>query len=318
MSSLYPPIEPYDHGLLDVGDGQRLYWEECGNPAGQTGRRPPRRPGFGLHAGHAPLLRSRRLPCRPLRPAWRRPQHAPRQRTDYDLSVNTTEHLLADIERLRIHLGIDRWLVYGGSWGATLALAYAERHPDRVTGIVLLAVTMTRRSEIHWLYHDVGRFFPEQWFRFRAAVPEADRDGDLVAAYYRLMNSPDLVVREQAARDWCDWESALVSADPDAPPLPRWSDPKFRMGYARIVTHYFHHGAWLEEGQLLRDAGRLAGIPGALVHGRLDLGGPLMTAWELHRAWPGSELLVVNEAGHSSGDPGMAETAIAALDRFRP
>ena len=250
------------------------------------------------------------------RGAGRSTPHA--SETDYDLSVNTTEHLLADIERLRVHLGIDRWLVYGGSWGATLALAYAERHPDRVTGIVLLAVTMTRRSEIHWLYHDVGRFFPEQWFRFRAAVPEADRDGDLVAAYFRLMNSPDLVVREQAARDWCDWESALVSADPDAPPLPRWSDPKFRMGYARIVTHYFHHGAWLEEGQLLRDAGRLAGIPGALVHGRLDLGGPLMTAWELHRAWPGSELLVVNEAGHSSGDPGMAETAIAALDRFRP
>ena len=196
--------------------------------------------------------------------------HASDPRTD--LSVNTTEHLLADIERLRQHLGIDRWLLFGGSWGSTLGLAYAERNPQRVTEIVLVGVTTTRRSEIDWLYRGVAPLFPAQWARFRAGAPAAERDGDLVEAYYRLLHDPDPVVRAKAAKDWCEWESALESVDPDATPEPRRLQPAFQMAFARIVTHYFRHNAWLEDGILLRNAGALTGIPGVMVQGRLDLG----------------------------------------------
>ena len=204
--------------------------------------------------------------------------------------------------------------MWGASWGATLALAYAQRHPQRVSEIVLASVTMTRPADIHWLYHGVGRFFPEEWARFRAGVPEPDRDGDLVAAYYHLLNDPDPGIREQAARDWCDWENAVVSLEEGHQPNPRYQDARFRMAFARIVTHYFHHHAWLEDGVLLREAGRLADIPGVLVHGRLDLGGPPMTAWELAHAWPDAELHLVN-TGHMGG-PDMAARLIAATDRF--
>jgi proline iminopeptidase len=175
---------------------------------------------------------------------------------------------------------------------------------------------MTRKSEIDWLYRGVAPLFPEQWSRFRAGVPEAERDGDLVEAYYRLLNNPDPTVRAQAAQDWHDWEAVLLSADPDAKPPPQWLQPEFRIARARIVTHYFRRNAWLEDGILLREAGSLTGIPGIMVHGRLDLGAPLVTAWELSRAWPTSELIIVTGAGHSSADPGMSEALIAATNRF--
>src|SRR4029450_11170785 len=177
-----------------------------------------------------------------------------------DLSSNTTHHLIADMERLREHLGVERWLVWGGSWGVTLGLAYAQRYPQRVCELVLASVTMTRPAEVHWLYHEVGRYFPEQWERFRQGVPEADRDGDLVAAYHRLLNGPtDIAVREQAARDWCRWEDELLSNEAGWQPNPRYDDPAFRMALGRIGRRDFHHDAWLADGQLLRDAGRLAG-----------------------------------------------------------
>jgi proline iminopeptidase len=172
---------------------------------------------------------------------------------------------------------------------------------------------MTRPADIRWLYHGVGRFFPEEWARFRDGVPPAERD-DLVAAYYRLLNHPDPAVREKAARAWCDWEDAVVSLEPGYQPNPRYDDPRFRMAFARIVTHYFHHHAWLEDGSLLRDAYRLAGIPGVLVHGRLDLGSPAITAWELARAWPDAQLELVG-TGHAGGDE-MTERLVAATDRF--
>ena len=229
-----------------------------------------------------------------------------------DLSVNTTEHLLADIELLRQRLCIDRWLLFGGSWGSTLGIAYAERNPHRVTEIVLSAVTTTRRSEIDWLYRGVAPLFPDQWARFRAGVPAAKRDGDLVEAYYRLLQNPDPTIHLKAAKDWCEWESGLVSVDSDARPEPRRLQPTFQLAFARIVTHYFSHNAWLEDGVLLRQAGSLAGIPGIMVHGRLDLGAPLVTAWELARAWPDGELVIVNSAGHSSNDSGMSEVLIGA------
>ena len=177
-------------------------------------------------------------------------------------------------------------------------------------------MTTTRRSEIDWLYRGVAPLFPAQWARFRAGAPAAERDGDLVEAYYRLLQDPDPVVRAKAAKDWCEWESALVAVDPDTTPEPRRLQPAFQMAFARIVTHYFRHNAWLEDGILLRNAGALTGIPGVMVQGRLDLGGPLVTAWELAQAWPDGELVVVSGAGHSSGDPGMREAVLAATDRF--
>jgi proline iminopeptidase len=240
--------------------------------------------------------------------------HASGLRTD--LSANTTAHLLADMELLRQHLGIDQWLLFGGSWGSTLGLAYAERYPHRVTAIVLGGVTTTRRTEIDWLYRGVAPLFPAQWARFRAGVPPAQRAGDLVAAYHRLLQDPDPAIHMQAAREWCAWEAALVSVDPEATPEPRRLQPAFQLAFARIVTHYFCHNAWLEEGVLLHHASALAHIPGILVHGRFDLASPLVTAWELARAWPNSELVLVHGAGHASTDPGMSAALIAATDRF--
>ena len=239
----------------------------------------------------------------------------PRVDAASDLSANTTPHLLADIERLRERLGIERFVLWGGSWGVTLGLAYAERHPERVSAMVLASVTMTRPADVHWLYHEVGRYFPEQWQRFREGLPASDRDGDLVAAYNRLLNvQPDLAAREKAAKDWCDWEDAVVSLEEGWVPNRRYSDPAFRVTFARLCAHYFHHQAWLTDGQILQDAHRLAGIPGALIHGRMDLGGPADTAWQLAQAWPDAELCFVG-TGHRGGEE-MTDRMIEATNRF--
>lgn len=313
---MYPEIEPYDHGMLDVGQGNCIYWEVCGRPDGKPVVVLHGGPGSGCNAGMRRSFNpdAYRIVLFDQRGSGRSTPHAGDYHTD--LSVNTTEHLLADMELLRASLNIDRWLLFGGSWGATLGLAYAQKHPERVTEIVLMGVTTTRRSEIDWLYRGVAPLFPEQWARFRTGVPEPDRDGDLVEAYARLLQHSDAEVRAQAARDWCAWECALLSTHPDYKPGPRWSDPGFQMAFARVVTHYFRHNAWLEEGILLRNAYRLQGIPGILVHGRLDLDAPLTTAWELAQAWPESELVIVHGAGHSASDPGMTEAVLAATDRF--
>jgi proline iminopeptidase len=312
----YPESEPYEQGMLDVGDGQRLYWETSGNPKGK--------PAVVLHggpgSGSSPRRRrffdpaAYRVVQFDQRGCGRSTPHAGDPETD--LSANTTGHLVGDIERLREHLGVDRWLVRGDSWGATLALAYAERHPERVSEVILASVTLTRAADVRWFAHDVGRFFPEQWRRFRAGVPEADREGDLVAAYDRLLNGQrDPAVREQAARDWCDWEDAVLSLDEGyVVPNPRFSDPRARMAFARLVTHYFSHAAFLDEGELLAGAGRLAGIAGVLVHGRLDIGGPPDVAWLLAQAWPGAELHLVG-TGHAGGEQ-MTDVLLEATDRF--
>ena len=316
MAVLYPEIDPYDHGMLDVGDGNLVYWEVCGNPDGKPAVAFHGGPGSGCSTGVRRYFDpgAYRIVLFDQRGCGRSTPHASNLNTD--LSVNTTEHLLADIELLRRHLGIDRWLLFGGSWGSSLGLAYAERNPRRVTEIVFVGVTTTRRSEIDWLYRGVAPLFPEQWARFRAGVLAAERDGDLVEAYYRLLHDPDPALRAKAAKDWHDWEAALLSVEPDAKPGPQWSRPEFRMARARIVTHYFRHNAWLEDGILLREAGSLAGISGVMVHGRLDLGSPLVTAWELAQAWPDGKLVVVNGAGHTPTDPGMSEAVVAATDHF--
>jgi len=302
--------------MLAVGDGNDVYWEQVGNPAGK--------PALVLHGG----------PGSGAMPWWRRlfdpetyrvvlfDQRGCGRSTPnaadpvVDLSSNTTEHLVADIERLRRRLGIDRWLVLGGSWGSTLALAYAQAHPDHVSEIVLFSVATTTRREVEWITRDVGRLFPEQWERFRDGVPPGARDGSLAEAYRKLLNDPDAAVRERAARDWCTWEGAHVAIRPGQAPDPRYSDPAFRMCFARLVTHYWSHAAFLPDGAVLVGMPELARIPGVLIHGRLDISSPLDIPWRLSRAWPGSRLVVIDDAGHGAG-LGTSAALIAATDGFR-
>ncbi len=313
MPDLYPQIEPFAHGMLDVGEGHRLYWEVCGNPQGKPAVVLHGGPGSGCTADMRRFFDPARyrVVLFDQRNCGRSTPHASDFSTD--LKTNTTQRLVADIETLRAHLKIERWLVFGGSWGVTLGLAYALAHPTRVTQIVLFAIGIQRRSAIRWLYHGAGQFFPDAWARFSAHAGHAP---DLVAAYYRLLNDTDPQVREAAARAWSDWEDAVVSTAPNRKPGARYADPKFRMCFARIVTHYFHHDAWLEDGVLLAEAHRLKDIPGLLVHGGQDMGSPLSGAEDLARAWPGSELTVVGEAGHELRTPGMRESIVAALDGF--
>jgi proline iminopeptidase len=313
---LYPPVEPSESGLLAVGDGHEIYWEACGNRSGKPAVVLHGGPGSGCTPGMRRWFDPSvyRVVLFDQRNCGRSTPHA--SDPAVDLSTNTTHHLLADIEALREHLGIERWLVWGGSWGSTLALAYVQAHRDRVSEVVAASVTAGMESGLAWLCHGVGRYFPEAWERFRDALPLRYRSDDLVAGYYRALQDPDALVRESAAASWCEWEDTLIKLDPRDPPLARYADRRFRMMFARIVTHYFHHRAWLEEGELLRGASQLASVPAVLIHGRKDLGSPLQTAWDLHKAWPGSELVVTN-SGHSSGDPTMSEAIVAATDMFR-
>lgn len=311
----YPPIEPYDAGLLEVGDGQQVYWETCGNPGGKPALVVHGGPGSGCTPG----LRTWFDPDRyrvvlfDQRGCGRSRPHA--AEPDVDLTANTTAHLLADMERLREHLGIDRWLLFGGSWGSTLSLAYAVQHPDRVSEAVLVAVTTGRHAEVDWVTDGGGVFFPQARERLRAGLPEGLCDGDLASGYARFLADPDPTVHEPAARAWCDWEDAIVQLGDDVPSDPRYDDPRFRLAFARPVTHYFANRLFFDDGVLLAGAAALGDIPAALVHGGLDLQGPLDNAWQLHRAWPGSELVVVGAGGHGRG-PGMADALLGALDGF--
>ena len=308
-------IEPYESGMLDVGNGNSIYWEMCGDPTAKPAVVLHGGPGSGCTAWWRQLFdpRSYRTVLFDQRGCGRSRPHASDPTTD--LTTNTTHYLLADIERLRRHLDIERWLVLGGSWGSTLGLAYAQKHPDRVTEMILFSVVTTTRREVEWVTRDVGRLFPVAWQRFRDGVPEAKRDGSLVDAYSRLLNHPDSTVREKAARDWCDWEDAHVKTRPDVPSNPRYADPVFRLCFARLVTHYWRHAAWLEEDALLRGVDALAGIPGVLIHGRLDVSSPLDVPWSLAQAWPGSELMILDQAGHDVG-PEMTAALVRATDRF--
>jgi proline iminopeptidase len=315
VASWYPPIEPYETGTLDVGDGNQVYWETCGNPAGKPALVVHGGPGSGCTPGHRRSFDPARYRvvlfdqrgCGRSRPLADDPA--------VDLGCNTTGHLVADMERLRVHLGIERWLLWGASWGSTLLLAYAQRYPRRVSQIVISGVTTTRRSEIDWLYRGLYRFFPRQWEQFRAGAGEAAADEDLIAAYGRLMADPDPAVRARAAADWSAWEDATISLDPDGNPGAYSArPPDLLLARARLCAHYFAHGAWLEEGELLAGAHRLVGIPGVLIQGRMDMGG-LDTAWELVRSWPGAELAVIERSGHS-GSAAMTARQVAALDDF--
>lgn len=316
LYDLYPPIEPYDQGMLDTGDGNLVHWEVCGNPAGK--------PALVVHGGPGSGCSARvrqyfdpgryRIVLFDQRNCGRSTPHASDPTTD--LTHNTTPHLIADMEQLREHLGIERWLLHGGSWGSTLILAYAETHPQRVSEIVIAGVTMTRRSETDWLYGGVGRFFPEALARFRAGAPEAVDDRDLVPAYASRASAPDPEVRAKAVADWCDWEDAVLSLEPSGSARPFGDRPSAaKVALVRIASHYFSRGAWLDEGALLRDAHRLQGVPGVLFHGRHDLSSPYTTAWEIAEAWPDAELVVIEDAGHK-GSTTMRGRVREALDRF--
>jgi proline iminopeptidase len=315
VASRYTHVGPYDHGMLDVGDGQEVYWELCGNPSGKPAVVLHGGPGSGCGPWWRGFFdpRAYRVLLFDQRGCGRSRPHAGDPATS--LSANTTHALIADIETLREHVGVDRWLVLGASWGSALGLAYAERHPSRVSELVLFSVTTGTRRELDWIVRDAGRFFPAEWERFRAGVPEGERDGDLVAAYSRLLEDADPAVRAQAAADWCAWEDRHVRTLPGQPPDPRYADPVFRACFARLVTHYWRHAVWLEEGELLRNIDRLGGIPGVLVHGRMDLSSPVDVPWRLARAWPGSELVIVDDEGHTGG-PGRTAAVIGATDRF--
>lgn len=310
----YPAIDPYDSGMLEVGGGHRLYWECCGNPDGRPALFLHGGPGSGCTPGHRRFFdpavyrvvlfdqrgsgRSRPLASEP----------------DADLSTNTTAHLIADIETLRGYHGIDRWTVLGTSWGSTLGLAYAQSYPERVSALVLAAVTNTSRREVEWITRDVGRIFPREWERF-ASVPDRLRHLPLVDAYATLLFDPDPAVREHAAREWCAWEDTHVSLVPGYSHDPRYDDAEFRLRFARLVTHYWRHAAFLAGDQLLRDAPVLDGIPGVLIHGRYDVSGPLETAWRLSRSWATSRLHVIDDAGHG-GSESFAAAVTGALTRL--
>ena len=302
MVELHPPIEPYDRGMLDVGDGNLVYWETCGNPDGKPAVMVHGGPGQGCVPNMRRMFDPRRYRAVLFdqRGCGRSTPHASDPGTD--LRHNTTDHLVADMELLREHLGIERWLLTGGSWGTTLALVYAERHPHRVSEVMLSAISTTRRSEIDWLYRGVRRFFPEEWERFRRGAG-VGRDDDLVAAYARLLEDPDPRVRHPAANAWRTWEDVVLSLEGKAEPVVHDGRPDDDLlAFVRLTAHYYAHAGWLEENAVIRDAGRLAGIPGVLIHGRLDLSCPVDTAWELAAAWPGAELLVDDHSGHRGSD----------------
>jgi len=317
MSGLYPEIEPYDHGMLDVGDGNVIYWEACGNPQGKPAVVLHGGPGSGCAVWHRRLFDPTvyRIVLFDQRNCGRSRPHA--SALDTDLTDNTTANLVADIERLRTHLGIDHWLVLGGSWGSSLALAYAEACPRCVTEMILFGITTGRRSEIDWLFRGgLATFFPEQHHRLLAALPVAERDGDVVEAYYRRLNDPDPVVRQRAAEAWCLWESATPAWPPTTSLSGRFTDAAYALAFARIVTHYMRHDLWLENGRLLRDAGVLAGIPGILINGRFDFQAPIGNAWELKRVWPRAELVIVEDADHAADNPGITEELVRATERL--
>jgi proline iminopeptidase len=322
----YPAIEPYASGLLDTGDGNLVYWETCGNPDGVPALIVHGGPGSGCRPGNRGIFDPDkfRTVLFDQRNCGRSKPHASDPAAD--MSRNTTQHLLADMEQLREHLGVDRWLLEAGSWGVTLSLAYAERHPERVSGLLLSSVTTTRRLEIDWLYRGVGRIFPEAWARFRdfpglAETYRLPTDTEppitgLLQAYAQLMEDPDADVRAQAATEWLAWEDAVISQESNGHPGAYSDRPDdAKLAFVRICSHYFAHDAFLPDGVLIREAGKLAGIPGVLIHGRNDLGGPPYTPWELARAWPGAELMMIEDSGHT-GSRTMGEVSRAAYDRM--
>ena len=310
--SLYPDIEPFDSGRLQVSSAHTIYYEQCGNPQGK--------PVVCLHggpgAGCSPKMRrffdpkKYRIVLFDQRGCGRSTPHA-------ELKDNTTWHLVDDIERLREHLGIDRWQVFGGSWGSTLALSYAQTHPGKVGELVLRGIFMLRRTELEWFYQGgCDALYPDAWEAYVAAIPDVER-GDLMSAYYRRLTSADSAVRQAAAKAWTTWESRTSFLLPDEAHVAATQADKFSLAFARIECHYFVHGGFFEvDGQLLRDVERIRQIPTTIVQGRYDVVCPMRSAWDLHKAWPEAEFIIVPDAGHSAFEPGIASALLDATDRY--
>lgn len=316
LDGLYPPIEPYDSGELLVGDGNRIHWEQSGNPDGK--------PVVFLHGGPgggtSPWQRRffdpevYRIVLFDQRGCGLSTPHA--SDPNADLRFNTTWHLVADIELLRKNLGIRTWQVFGGSWGSTLALAYAQAHPDAVSELVLRGIFTLRRHELEWFYEGgAAALFPDLWDDYEAVIPPVER-GRMIEAYHRRLFDPDPAVHVPAAVAWTKWEASTVTLRPDAEHVAEATDATHATAFARIENHYFINGGWLEEGQLIANAGIIRDIPTVIVQGRYDVCTPIMTAWDLHTAWPEAELVIVDDAGHSASEPGIARALRAATDRF--
>ena len=308
-----PEIEPYDTGMLKVSELHTLYYEQSGNPNGK--------PVVFLHGGPGggtnPKCRRffdpavYRIVLFDQRGCGRSTPHA-------ELTDNTTWDLVADIERLRGHLAIDRWQVFGGSWGSTLALAYAQTHPDKVTELVLRGIFMLRRWELEWFYQKgCDALYPDAWETYLKAIPEVEH-GDLMSAYYRRLTSSDPIERVEAARAWSVWEGATSYLWQDEGHIQSSGEDEFALAFARIECHYFVHGGFFEhDDQLLRNVDRIRKIPAVIVQGRYDVVCPMRSAWDLHRAWPEADLRIVQDAGHSAFEPGNISELIKATDRFR-
>jgi len=316
MRSFYPELEPYDSGHLDVGDDQRIYWETSGNPDGKPVVFLHGGPGGATTPNHRRLFDPERyrIVLFDQRGCGKSEPHV--SEPDADLSTNTSWHLVADMERLREHLGVERWMVFGGSWGSALALAYAETHPEQVTELILRGVFTLRSSELEWFYEGgAAALFPDLWEDFIDPVP-VDERGHLIRAYSRLLADPDPAVHVPAAVAWSRWESSTITLLPRPELVSTFTEEKYAVAFARIENHYFMNGGWWEEGQLIRDADKLAGIPAVIVQGRYDVCTPPMTAWDLHRAWPDADLRIIPDAGHAYDEPGILDALIEATDRF--
>lgn len=312
MRTLYPSVDPFMTGQLQVSERHHIYYEQCGNPAGKPVVILHGGPGAGCGAKmrcfHDPA--KYRIVLFDQRGAGRSTPHA-------DLVDNTTWHLVADIEQLRAHLGIDRWQVFGGSWGSTLALAYAETHPDAVTELVLRGIFMLRRWELEWFYQEgASRVFPDAWQNYLAAIPVVERH-DLISAYHRRLTHEDPAVRLAAARAWSVWEAATSFLYQDPAFMHSHEEDAFALAFARIECHYFVNGGFFAvEDQLLRDVSKIRDIPATIVHGRYDVVCPVANAWDLHRAWPEADLRIIADAGHSGFEAGITDALINATDRY--
>lgn len=309
--SFYPRIEPYETGMLDVGDGHEIYYERAGTKGGKPAVFVHGGPGGGCSPDHRRLFdpRSYDVMLFDQRGCGRSTPHA-------SLEANTTWHLVEDMERLRAMMGAEKWLVFGGSWGSTLSLAYAETHASHVSELVLRGIYLLSKAEMDWYYQfGVSEMFPEKYARFQAAIPEDER-GDMIAAYHKRLTHEEEAMRLEAALAWSIWEGETITLLPREDNSESFADPHFALAFARIENHYFTHGGWMEEGQLLRDAGKLSGIPGVIVHGRYDMPCPARSAFALHDAWPGSELHIIDGAGHAYDEPGILDRLIRATDAY--
>lgn len=311
MGTLYPPIEPYETGLLSAGDGHSVYYERSGKAGGKPAVFLHGGPGGGCAPEHRRLFNPDiyDILLFDQRGCGRSTPHA-------ELEANTTWHLVADIEQLRELIGVEQWLILGGSWGSTLALAYAETHPDRVSALILRGVFTVTKAELSWYYQfGVSEMFPDKWEKFQAPIPEAERS-DMISAYRRRLTGDDASIQLEAARAWSVWEGETITLLPDPDIAASHNDERFAIAFARIENHFFFHGAWLDENQLLRDAGKLHGIPGVIIHGRYDMPCPVRNAYELHKAWPEADLHIIEGAGHAFSEPGILDQLIRATDRF--